>query len=41
MEQDLVGSLILSSDNLIDFHSEMYLVLVTILIYLCTNWNIK
>ena len=38
---DVVGGLMLSSDNPLDFHSEMYLVLAIILTYLCNGWNIK
>ena len=38
---DVGGGLMLSSDNPLDFHSEMYLVVELILTYLCNGWNIK
>ena len=41
MLSDVGKGLMLSSDNPLDFHSEMYLVLAIILKYLCTGWNIK
>ena len=37
MLSDVVGGLMLSSDNPLDFHSEMYLVLAIILTYLCNG----
>ena len=39
--QEVVIGLMPSSDNPLDFHLEMHLVLVIILIYLCAGGKIK
>ena len=41
MEKDVARGFILSSDNSLDFHSEIYFVLAVILKYLCIGLNAK
>ena len=39
---DVEGGVILSSDNPLDFHDKIWLlVLLTLLKYLCVGWNTK